>query len=291
MKKILSIVLAALLLFTVIPFAAFAADGPTVSVSNAAVCPGQIFQFDVTISGNTGFSALRVDLAIPQGFTVLNITCGTNFTNLQFTPNPAAGIATFATSTTATADGVLCTFIVQADAFAAAGNYSFGFEACDFYGADLQAASVATVAGTVAAAHTIGTETCKDQVCAKCGVTVLGTGHQYGDFVYNNDATCTQDGFVVYTCTTCGHSYNGESVAAYGHSYESTTVAPTCATAGPSSSPFPPTTVLRARRKTSADCSPGKTSSSSHSDRMTPKTSPPVWWPILIKSPKRWSWR
>jgi len=218
MKKILSIVLAALLLFTVIPFAAFAADGTTVSVSNAAVCPGQIFQFDVTISGNTGFSALRVDLAIPQGFTVLNITCGTNFTNLQFTPNPAAGIATFATSTTATADGVLCTFIVQADAFVAAGNYSFGFEACDFYGADLQAASVATVAGTVAAAHTIGTETCKDQVCAVCGTIVPGTGHQYGDFVYNNDATCTQDGTETRYCITCGIA--GDTQVAVGsHNY------------------------------------------------------------------------
>ena len=156
MKKILSIVIAALLLFTVIPFAAFAANGPTVSVSNAAVCPGQIFQVDVTLSGNTGFSALRVDLAIPQGFTVLNVLCGANFANLQFTPNPAAGIATFATSTTSAADGVVCSFIIQADAFVAAGNYSFGFDACDFYGADLQAASVATVAGTVAAAHTIG---------------------------------------------------------------------------------------------------------------------------------------
>jgi hypothetical protein len=204
MKKILSIVIAALLLFTVIPFAAFAANGPTVSVSNAAVCPGQIFQVDVTLSGNTGFSALRVDLAIPQGFTVLNVLCGANFANLQFTPNPAAGIATFATSTTSAADGVVCSFIIQADAFVAAGNYSFGFDACDFYGADLQAASVATVAGTVAAAHTIGTETCKDQICAVCGVTVLGTGHIYGDYVYNNNATCTQDGTETRYCTTCG---------------------------------------------------------------------------------------
>ena len=206
MKKILSIILVAtMLLFTVIPFAASAANGPTVSVSSATVCPGQIVQINVSISGNTGFSALKVDLAIPQGFTVMSIDVGTNFSNLQFTPNSVAGLATFATTTTATSDGVLCTFVLQADAFTS-GTYTFGFDACEFYGYDLNLVAITTTTGAVVASHQIGTETCKDQICAACGTTVLGTGHVFGDYVYNNNATCTEDGTETNYCVTCGIS-------------------------------------------------------------------------------------
>lgn len=43
--------------------------------------------------------------------------------------------------------------------------------------------------------------------------------------------TCTTDGYTVYTCS-CGDSYNGDIVAATGHSYEETVIAPTCTNAG-----------------------------------------------------------
>ncbi len=44
--------------------------------------------------------------------------------------------------------------------------------------------------------------------------------------------TCTEDGSVTYTCTSCGYSYSEVLAADGSHSYEAVTVAPTCTEAG-----------------------------------------------------------
>ena len=52
----------------------------------------------------------------------------------------------------------------------------------------------------------------------------------YGDHSYESvttEATCTQDGSIVHTCTLCGDSYS-EVLAAPGHSYESEITEATC---------------------------------------------------------------
>ena len=40
--------------------------------------------------------------------------------------------------------------------------------------------------------------------------------------------TCTADGYTVYTCSRCGHSYNGDVVKKLGHDYKPVTTNPTC---------------------------------------------------------------
>ena len=40
--------------------------------------------------------------------------------------------------------------------------------------------------------------------------------------------TCTEQGYTVYTCTTCGDELKADFVPATGHSYEASVVAPTC---------------------------------------------------------------
>ncbi|MCD7881421.1 MAG: alpha-L-fucosidase [Clostridiales bacterium] len=76
-----------------------------------------------------------------------------------------------------------------------------------------------------------------DVVCTDCGETVEAgsvipaTGHSY-EVTASQDATCTEDGSVTYTCSVCGDSYT-ETVAATGHSYEVTdSKAATCAEDG-----------------------------------------------------------
>lgn len=44
--------------------------------------------------------------------------------------------------------------------------------------------------------------------------------------------TCTSDGYITYTCSTCGYSYTGDPIPALGHSYTTSTVAATCETGG-----------------------------------------------------------
>ncbi len=57
-------------------------------------------------------------------------------------------------------------------------------------------------------------------------------GHSYEPVV--TDPTCTTDGFTTFTCSACGDSYVGETVAALGHSYDDgvETTAPTCTEVG-----------------------------------------------------------
>lgn len=48
-----------------------------------------------------------------------------------------------------------------------------------------------------------------DQVCTNCsniltGATIPATGHSYGDYIYNNDATQKADGTKTRTCKVCG---------------------------------------------------------------------------------------
>ena len=52
------------------------------------------------------------------------------------------------------------------------------------------------------------------------------------DYVVSCTATCTEDGYEVYTCSICGDSYNGEFVEAFGHFYDISFKDPTCSEAG-----------------------------------------------------------
>ncbi len=44
--------------------------------------------------------------------------------------------------------------------------------------------------------------------------------------------TCEAEGFTIYTCSLCGNSYKGDTVAAFGHDLSEATVNATCTTAG-----------------------------------------------------------
>ena len=62
-------------------------------------------------------------------------------------------------------------------------------------------------------------------------VAVEKTGHNYSGVV--TAPTCTTGGYTTYTCSKCGNSYTGDTVAAKGHNYSAeVTTAPTCTTAG-----------------------------------------------------------
>ena len=60
--------------------------------------------------------------------------------------------------------------------------------------------------------------------------TVKAVGHSYQEVII--DATCTEDGKDIYTCSDCGDTYE-ESIKAIGHNYkEEVTTEPTCTKEG-----------------------------------------------------------
>ena len=72
------------------------------------------------------------------------------------------------------------------------------------------------------------------QHCSLCGKVlvpqnvVAALGHRYEGVI--TEASCTVDGWITYTCTTCGDSCVGDPVNALGHSYGEgvITTEPTC---------------------------------------------------------------
>lgn len=82
--------------------------------------------------------------------------------------------------------------------------------------------------------------TCTEQgytvyTCANCGDSytdnfVAAKGHTFQDIIV--PATCTHKGYVTHFCTTCGYEYSDSFVDEKGHSYMDEVVAPTCTEPG-----------------------------------------------------------
>ena len=174
MKRIACFILATMLLLSVIPFAAFAANGPTVSISvSGDVCPGGTLDVTVAISGNTGFLVGAIDVALPAGFTVksgsfvkLNDQIGQtlfNETNAHY-----AWISTMPQAV----DGDLFKFTVIADASVVVGsNPVFGFDSAEFaldYTSQPTSPTQQTpAAGSVTVVACADTD--NDHLCDTCG--------------------------------------------------------------------------------------------------------------------------
>lgn len=188
MKKIIiSFILVATLLFTAIPFAASAANGATVSIvpSTTTVCPGQTVTLSVTITGNTGFSAMTIIPSIPNGFTIeavtptaaLPLVVGDNL-------NPANGAAfCMFPGTTTNVNGVIYTITVRASV-ATNAPAVFGFTkltVLDVAGRDLPFNNAPAL---VTVGHTAGTPVKENVVLTDCAL-----GGTYDEVVY---------------CTVCG---------------------------------------------------------------------------------------
>ena len=84
-----------------------------------------------------------------------------------------------------------------------------------------------------ATGHTPGrAATCTEpQTCEACGVILnLPKGHSYSEKVVA--PTCTEMGYTIYTCESCGDSYKADYVDKAAHDYTKTVTAPTCTALG-----------------------------------------------------------
>ena len=82
--------------------------------------------------------------------------------------------------------------------------------------------------------------TCTEQgytvyTCANCGDSytdnfVAAKGHTFQDIIV--PATCTHKGYVTHFCTTCGYEYSDTFVDETGHDYTDEVTAPTCTEQG-----------------------------------------------------------
>ncbi len=72
-------------------------------------------------------------------------------------------------------------------------------------------------------------------ICQSCGDSyqadkTAAVGHNY--ISEEVEASCTEGGYTVYECTRCGNSYESEGTSALGHAFEDKRVEPTCTESG-----------------------------------------------------------
>ena len=72
-------------------------------------------------------------------------------------------------------------------------------------------------------------------ICQSCGDSYRAdqtdaVGHEY--ISEEVEPTCTEDGYTIYECTRCGNSYESEGTPALGHTFEDKTAEPTCTESG-----------------------------------------------------------
>ena len=72
-------------------------------------------------------------------------------------------------------------------------------------------------------------------ICQSCGDSYRAdqtdaVGHDY--ISEEVEPTCTEDGYTIYECTRCGNSYESEGTPALGHTFEDKTAEPTCTESG-----------------------------------------------------------
>ena len=101
--------------------------------------------------------------------------------------------------------------------------------------------SIAKASHSYKATVTAPTCTAKGYTTHKCSACnnsykdtyVAATGHSYGSYKSNGDATCTKDGTKTAKCTACSVTNTvTDTGSATGHSYKDTVTAPTCTAQG-----------------------------------------------------------
>ena len=228
MKRFISIILASMLLLSVIPFAAFAANGatePAISIEiSGDVCPGGKITLTVNAKTDIAYQGGEFVLDLPAGFTVDSYTCSASVQGIY--GNSTKRFAWIAIPATAL-DGVLFTAEVSVDQTVAPGTQPvFGIVSASF--AENYNATPVTPNQTGSNAGSVTVVACadanKDHLCDTCGKTL-------SDCVDANDDNicdiCRQPICHHVPGTPVQENYVGTSCAAEG-SYDTVTYCTLC---------------------------------------------------------------
>ena len=120
MKKLTALFLSLLLIASIFPVAG-AADGGSIAAAAVSAKPGETVQIPVTVTGNPGFSYLK--LAFSYDDTALTFVKAENGTVSTDAFTPTAAALTWDSDNDATANGTLCTLTFTVKSNAKAGAY------------------------------------------------------------------------------------------------------------------------------------------------------------------------
>ncbi len=231
MKKITSVLLAVLMLFSMFAVSASAAgyDKVTVSVSQTQANVGDVIKVTVGVKANSNLvtfeGSLTYDTAYFQYVDGSAKTYGAinGFEELNATAGKVKYVG--ATGTKVTAAGTICTFELKV--LKTGGTLNFVVDEAYIINAEGQdeAVSIASASITIKAAPVEckhpNTEKVKvEPTCTKDGYevvkckdckkelsksTIKSTGHKMGNYKVTKEATCSQEGSSEATCSVCGY--------------------------------------------------------------------------------------
>ena len=183
MKKLISILMIAALVATVLAVSVFATGEAVITTTTdvTAVNAGDEFTVSFNISNNPGFASAKFKVIYDA--EVLELTALAN--GLAATANnPATALVNHFSAVNVTDDGVLFTATFKVLEGAKGGYTDIGVEVMKLNNASLEAVAYSAT-GT--------------QVMINC------SEHSWDEGVYTNP-TCTEDGYTTYTCTACGET-------------------------------------------------------------------------------------
>ena len=228
MKKILSVLLAVMLIATCFTTVAFAASDVTIFGSKTAMA-GQTVDVTVTISGDHAGYGMYITASDPL-----------TITNISGTEIYVKDTGFIADATKDNVSSRTFTVTVKVAENAAAGNHSIDVDVDEIYNAaieDLDPSIDVYVkveapecdhdyVGKVTTEPGCETEGVKTFTCSKCGdsytESIPAKGHDYKSVV--TKPGCETEGYTTYTCANCGDSYTADKTAALGHDWDNGTV-------------------------------------------------------------------
>ena len=194
MKKILSILLVAILIVTSLATVAFAAGSASVYGNSKTVHAGDEVTISFSITEAT-FSSYEMQISYDSSVLTL-VSLNNGSFGGAFQSNTANGKVAFAAGGNVTGSGTLFSATFQVAADAAPGTYP-----------------VSLHLGYVA------DETLEDlTVSASGGSVIIECNHVWDNGVQTKAPDCTEEGEIVYTCTKCGETKT-EVVPALGHNW------------------------------------------------------------------------
>ncbi|MBR5246934.1 MAG: hypothetical protein IKV25_06150 [Clostridia bacterium] len=256
MKKIVSILVAVLVVFSMFAITASAAGAPTISaVSNVSTAKkDDIVKVTVSTSANSKLCSFGAELIYDATeFEVVTGTTFNAFPGAEYLNTATAGKVKYTgASATNINDATTTLFTVEFKVLKAGGTIKFAVEEAYVTDGTNDIDVTAQIAGkniTIGCAHAnkedkvttaptctaagVKTTSCKDCGAALGTSAVPAAGHKFADAVVTKAPTCTEAGEKTGTCTVCGEKTTS-AVPATGHKFADAVVTkePTCTEKG-----------------------------------------------------------
>ncbi len=252
MKKIVSILVAVLVVFSMFAITASAANAPTITatanVSSAKV--GDTVKVTVSTSANSKMCATTLSLVYnAEYFQVTGKTSAEAFSMEEFT-DVAGRVSFLGIANSTVKDAATTLFTVEFKVLKTGGEIKLVANEVYVAEGEEDVDVTAQVAGntvtfgcphankedTVTKAPTCTEAGEKTVKCKDCGATVgtesvPATGHNFADAVVKVEPTCTEKGLKEGTCTVCD-AVTQEEIPALGHDYDVKVTDPTCTEKG-----------------------------------------------------------